>query len=129
MKTKLAQSLIMIAVLAVSVLSSAQSVLIAAAQGSEGTEKEQIALKIASRYHCNQPQVSLKYLFSNKALFGPHHYKLVVTPTNKMRCLTTRMFQAKATLEETHRAGDHIVIYDDRAVPTKLILRDLTFRD
>jgi len=124
MKIKLAQTLIMIAVLSVSVLSSAQSVLVAAAQASGEAGKEEIALKIASKYHCNQPQVSLKYLYSNKAIFGPHHYKLVVTPINRMFCTSSRMFEAKVALEKTHRAGDHIVIYDDRSTPTRLTLKN-----
>lgn len=49
---------------------------------------DMISIRVKTPYYCNDPIAELEYLFSGRAKFGPHHYKLHVIPMNRQHCLS-----------------------------------------
>lgn len=72
--------------------------------------KDQVAITVLTRYHCNDPKTELIPLDSGRSVTGPYPYELKLTPTNRVGCLDEEEIEVVGFIRPDHRNRDHIVI-------------------
>jgi hypothetical protein len=97
------------------------------AQGGEVLSAKQVSeteveITLSSPYWCNDPVTELKYLFSNRASFGPHFYQVNVTGTNRMHCGGSEEMKATLALPPSLRPGQVLVLTGDNDTSARLTI-------
>lgn len=88
---------------------------------AEQVSATEIEITVFTNMACNDPELSLDYKFSAKAIFGPHYYDVKLTPRNRMLCKKADFVTARVKIPNQN-PGSVLIIRGDNETSASVTL-------